>query len=147
MKKKANWYAHSQFSSCTGENRVAALTPTVITQKIGWFRERSVLNCEKRKIIKITTTTQATIMMSFEFQCVMTASVENSSRGMTIRCSLLGDQKCKKEAFPDPTDLTRPAYHHSSANGTFTPLSRMKTRVRRAGHVQSSAAASSYLRE
>src|ERR1700740_1448504 len=89
-----------------------------------------------------TTASQPAIIIAFEFQCVRTASVENSSRGISIRCSLFGDQKLVNEAFPDPTDLTRLAYHHSSANGTFTPLIRMKARVRSAAITQRSAAAS-----
>jgi hypothetical protein len=73
--------------------------------------------------------------------------VENSSLGITMRCSLFGDQKSIKEARPDPTDFTSLAYHHSSAKGTLTPFSRMKARVKRAAIVQRSAAASSQLRE
>ena len=70
--------------------------------------------------------------IAFDLQWVMTASAENSSRGMSIRCSLFGDQKVSKVAVPERTDLTNEAYHHSSANGALTPLTRMKVRVRRA---------------
>ena len=48
---------------------------------------------------------------------------------------IVGRPEIQKGAFPDPTDLTKREYHHSSANGTFTPLSSMKTRVRRAATV------------
>ena len=71
--------------------------------------------------------------------------MQNSSFGITIRCSLFGDQKSIKEACPDPTDFTNLAYHHSSAKGTLTPFSRIKARVKRAAIVQRSAAASSRL--
>src|ERR1700731_2633316 len=83
--------------------------------------------------------------MTFEFQWVSTASVENSSRGISIRCSLFGDQKLWKVACPDSTAFTSPAYHHSSANGTFTPLIRMKERAKSAAITQNSAASSTGL--
>src|ERR1700722_7321536 len=73
--------------------------------------------------------------------------VENSRRGLSIRCSLFGDQKVLKVACPDSTDFTRPAYHHSSANGTFTSLIRINARVKSAATVQSSAATKTALLE
>src|SRR5271165_1069009 len=89
-----------------------------------------------------TAATQPAIIITFEFQPVITASAEYSIRGISIRCSLFGDQKLLNVACPEATDRTRGAYHHSSANGTFTPFSTINASVTSAAIAQSDAAAS-----